>query len=249
MPDINNTAEEQHQNGAANNGEGDGAPASDKTKEGDSPEGGAQPSGEGKGEGEGGKDPKDKPENGAGGDNDEPQVRQRKSVKDFIIERQQKKIERLSGKKDGAQDPDNPGAGGDDDGEVDPADEELITKVVGKHFKPFFEKSLQAEDEQEIQDFLTDNPDFKPYEAKARKYMQHPSRRQIPIEEIFYSVAGKDLLKIGARKQKEADDDAARGNAGGGSSRGGGESKNVWDMPKEDFEKQQEAVRRKQAGQ
>ena len=115
-----------------------------------------------------------------------------------------------------------------------------------KALKPFVEKEAKAQDEQEIKDFLSANPDFKPYEAKARKYMSHPSRKDVPIEEIFYGVAGKDLLKIGAKRAKIADNEAKKTKSGGGAADAGG-VKSAADMTKAELEAKQAEVRSKLA--
>jgi len=181
------------------------------------------------------------PAEGAGNSpqgDDEPQIKQRKTVKDFIIERQARKIAKLKGQ----------GAAGEDDQEEageNLEDKKFVIDTVEPLLEPFITKSLQAEDEQEVQSFLTKNPDFKPYEAKARKFMQHPSRRELPIESIFYEVAGPDLMKLGANRAKQADDEAKRGTTGGGTSRDAGGSKSAWDMSDGEFAAQKEAVRQR----
>ncbi len=176
------------------------------------------------------------------GDDDkaEPEVRKRLSPQDFIIQRQQKKIAKLkAGEIDEIDESENE--------EVAPEDEALIKKVVAPILQPVLEKTLLAEDEQEIQDFLKDNPDFKPYEAKARRFMQHPSRRQLPIKSIFYEIAGDDLLKIGANRKAKADEKAKQTQTGGGSNRiGEGGGKSNWELSKEDFEDKQERIRHSQ---
>jgi hypothetical protein len=173
-----------------------------------------------------------------GTQDDEPIVRKRMSPKDFIIQRQQKKIEKLKEKQT------SEGGNEEDEDEIAPEDETLITKVVAKQLAPILDKQIAEEDEQEVSKFLTENPDFKPYEAKARKYMSHPSRRHLPIETIFYEVAGKDLMKLGAERNRKADEEAKQTQTGGGSSRGGGKAKNAWEMTPEEFEAEKEKTRR-----
>jgi hypothetical protein len=164
-------------------------------------------------------------------DNKEPEVRTRKTAKDFIIERQQKKLEKANAKK--ADDED--GGDGSSDDDIDEEDEKVIKKVASKMFAPIIEKQIAEEDETEVQQFVANNPDFKPYEAKVKVFMKHPSRRELPIESIFYEVAGKDLLKLGAARSKAADDEARENSAGGGD--GGGEDTKVKveDMTQEEF--------------
>lgn len=151
-------------------------------------------------------------------DNKEPVVRARKSSKDFILERQQKKIKKLEAKKDDAkEDVDD----SDEDEDVDEEDEKVVRKVASKILAPIFEEQIAKADEAEVQAFLANNKDFAPYEAKVRTYMKHESRRNLPIESIFYEVAGPDLLKLGAARAKAADDEARENGAGGGD--GGGD--------------------------
>ena len=181
-------------------------------------------------------------------DGQEPPQRKRLSTQDFIIGRQRKKLSKAA-KADGegeGEGKDNNDAGEDDDG-IAPEDEELITKVVAKKFAPIIDKSLAADDEQEIQDFLKTNPDFKPFEVKVRRFMQHPSRRALPIKSIFYEVAGDKLIKIGAERAKQADKKAKDSQTGGGSNRGGEANENVWDLTPEQFAARQEKIRRGQA--
>ena len=182
-------------------------------------------------------------------ENAEPEVHSRKSAKDYIIERQQRKIEKLKNSSQGKDDEekeDEENSGNDEDDEVNPEDENLITKVVLKKFAPIIEKQLAGEDEVELKDFIEKNPDFKAYESQARKFMQHPSRRMLPIKSIFYEVAGDDLIKIGAKRQKDADELARRDNAGGGSARGTeGAKPDYATMSDEEFAKEREAVRQK----
>lgn len=170
-------------------------------------------------------------------DNSEPKVRSRMTAKDFIIQRQQKKIQKLN-QIDNDDDED------DSDSDVSSDDEELITKVVSKKFAPLIERQLADDDDLEVKEFISKNPDFKEFEAKARKYMAHPSRRSLPIESIFYEVAGEKLLKLGAERQKKADLEAKNSQAGGGSNRGGESKKDIWSMSSEEFEREKNNLRR-----
>lgn len=174
-------------------------------------------------------------------DGTEPPTTPRMSSKDFIIRRQQRKIAKLKEKSD------EEGGEGEADDEIAPEDEALITKVIAKKFAPIIDKTQSAEDEREISEFLAKNPEFTPFEAKARRYIAHPSRRNLPVESVFYEVAGKELLKIGAKRQREADEKALDTQTGGGSARGGEGGKSVWDLTKDEFEAEQEEIRRKQS--
>lgn len=170
---------------------------------------------------------------------DEPQTRKRTNV-DFILERKNRKIEKLQGKKDDGADEDE---GEDDD--VDEADAKVIDKRVHKILSPFIQKQMQDEDASEIADFVKQNPDFAPYAEKVKKFASHDSRKNMPIKSIFYEVAGDDLLKIGAKRAKKAGDEAKETQAGGGSAAGGTSEKSVWDLTPEEFAEKQEALRNK----
>ena len=175
-------------------------------------------------------------------DKSEPEVRNRLSTQDFIIGRQKAKL----AKKAKAGEGEGEGNKADEDDEVAQEDKDLITKVVSPLLAPLVDKSLKAEDDQDVKDFLAENPDFKPFEAKVRRFMQHPSRKQMPIKSIFYEVAGDKLLKIGADRSKAADDKAKNSQTGGGSNRAGEGGKSDWDLPKDEFEAKQERIRRGQ---
>lgn len=172
-------------------------------------------------------------------DGSEPPTRSRMSSKDFIIARQRAKISKQ-------QKADKNDDESDDDDDIAPEDEELITKVVAKKFAPIIDRTQEVENEREISDFIAKNQDFKPFVAKVRRYINHPSRRNLPVESIFYEVAGESLLKIGAQRQQKADEEARQTQTGGGSARGGGGEKSTWALSEEEFEAEKEKVRRGQ---
>ncbi len=267
MPEIDNN---QAAGDGADNGAGEGEKpetdtgsdqGTDTDKKPEATDDGKEDAGEGEGEGAEGekdtskgqknakapnnKDSKKETSKEDDDDNAEPEVRPRMSTKDFIIGRQHKKLSKAkAGEGEGeGEHKDNEEANEDDD-EIAPEDEELITKVVAKRFAPILDKALSAEDENEIQEFVKTNPDFKPFEAKVRRFMRHPSRRQLPVKSIFYEVAGDKLLSIGAKRQTEADKKAKDTQTGGGSNRAGGGTKSVKEMSNEEFEAKKEKVRR-----
>jgi len=169
---------------------------------------------------------------------DEPQTRKRNI--DFIRDRQARKAEKQKAKQDNGAEND-----GDEEDDLAPEDAKVIDRRVKKILSPFIQKQMADEDAQEIADFVAKNPDFKPYVEKVARFAQHESRRYMPIESIFYEVAGKDLLKIGAERGKKADKEAKQTQAGGGSNRGGDTPKNVWDLTPEEFAAEQEKIRNK----
>jgi len=182
--------------------------------------------------------PKDASADDTADDGAEPPVRQRLSTKDFIIGRKHAQLAKKQEKAGGEEDDEEEG------GEVAPEDANLIKKVVSPMLAPIIEKSLDSEDDKEIRAFLEENPDFKPFEAKARRFMKHPSRRQLPVESVFYEVAGKKLIKIGADRERAATQKAKDSQTGGGSNRAGEGGTSDWDLPKDQFEAKQERIRR-----
>lgn len=232
MPEVENAGTNAEGEGEAGKTAGEGT--TETKAEGSE---GTTESGEGK-EGEGKTDPKE-PEDASGDDDKEPAVRARKTAKDFIIERQQRKIEKLKNGETQKSDEEKEGEGESDEDDVDPEDERVIAKVASKMLAPIFEERIEAEDKAEVQGFIAEHPEFKPYEARVMKAMKHPSRRQIPISDLFYATAGPDLMKIGAKKAKEAEDEAARSGTGGGTVRTEEGQKPDWaNMGKDEFEKQ-----------
>jgi hypothetical protein len=181
-------------------------------------------------------------------DDAEPTVRGRKTAKDYIIERKQKQIDALSAKEkddansDGADDD----AGADDDDGITDEDKNLIDSRVNKAIEPLLDQNQKQEDDTEVKDFLgkPENKHFKPYEVKVRRFMDHPSRKNVPVSAIFYEVAGPDLLKMGAKMASEADQEADNAAAGGGSPRSnGGEAGPDWNkMGPDDFEKEKSQI-------
>ena len=166
---------------------------------------------------------------------EEPKTRKRNI--DFIRERQSKKAEKVANQNNENED--------EDDSEIDPSDAKIIQKQVAKVLSPFLAKQMQDEDAQEIGDFVKKNPDFGKYAETVKKFAQHPSRRDMPIQSIFYEVAGQDLLKIGADRARKANDLAKESKAGGGTGTGGEGAKGIWDLTPEEFTARQEELRNK----
>lgn len=183
-------------------------------------------------------------EDGEGNEPDEsidPPVKERKSVKDFIIARKQAKIDKLKTQKEKGDDDNND----DDDDDILPEDRNAILKTIAPIINPLIEKSLQAEDENEIQSFIKDNPEFAPFVAKARKFMSHPSRRNIPVETIFMEAAGgvNGVMKLGAQRLKNITDKAKNGTTGGASSGRAGDTGKSWDnMSVSEFEAEKQKL-------
>lgn len=196
----------------------------------------AEPDG---GEPEGGEpegDTADEPADDDSADDYEPEVANRKTAKDFIIERKNRKIKELEKK---AQEGDSESADADD--ATDDVEEDASNLEA---MKPIVDKFLESEDKQEIKDFVAENPEFEEFAPRVEKMMKHESRRNIPINELFFAAAGKDLMKIGAQRAKEADKKARDTQAGGsGPSREGMKPKDWHSASKEELEAEKMRVR------
>jgi len=136
----------------------------------------------------------------------------------------------------------------DSDDEIDPRDKEVVKEIVQDAIKPLVERQMKEEDEKELNGFLSENPDFKPFEKKIRRFMAHPSRAHLPIKTIAYEVAGDKLLSIGARRAREADADGQQTEGAGSSSRTQSKGGSVWEQDSKSFEEKQQEVRRKARG-
>jgi len=99
-----------------------------------------------------------------------------------------------------------------DDEEVDPDDEKTIGKVVDKKLKEVNQKLEEVQrlrDEAEVTSFIQAKPEFGKYRGAMLKYLSHPAYKNIPVHTIATIVAAKDLEKIGAEKEREAQRKAA----------------------------------------
>lgn len=186
------------------------------------PEGGETPPKGGETPPEGGKPPAD----------EEPPVR--KKPIDYILERKNRQIEKLKNKE---EEP--------DDG-VSPEDIELVSKVIDKKYGSTFDALQETEFKAELTGFITDNPEFKPFQSKIEKWAKHPAYANLPLETVAHAACGKELLKLGAEKARKADEEAAGAGTGGSSGRtpDGSSKKKVWDMTPEEFKAEEDRVRR-----
>ena len=133
-----------------------------------------------------------------------------------------------------------------DEDEIDPDDEKTIGKVVSKKLAPVTEALKQLEelrDQNEVDAFIRQNPDYEKYRAVALKYMGHPSYKNIPAKNIMAIVAAGGLQKIGAQKEREAARKAKETQGNGGQVRTPAGGKTDWkNMTKEDFEAEKARV-------
>lgn len=182
----------------------------------------------------------------------------RKSKLQYIQERQQRREEKRKNLENKPKDPapvENDG--GEDEESLSPEEQKMYQKLEGTFMKKHadkFEKidaSIQQSEidavDKEVSDFLK-NDEYgdvlKPFEAKIRKYAIHPSRVQVPIEELVYGIIGRDAFALGAKQAREAQKKAAASKNGGASARKpeGGTGKDYANMSEEEFKEEQRKV-------
>lgn len=165
----------------------------------------------------------------------------RRSAKDHIIQRQQKKIKKLKGESDGEGD-----EGGEGGEEVTPEGRTAIQKEVEKGLTPMREIVRTQSDEQELKDVFAKYPDAKKIEERIRKYMGAEGYEKTPVEFIYLGLAAKEM-KL-QEKRNKADEDAKGGKTGGHGKRKKSLSPipDVRDMPGKEFDALVNKVKRGQ---
>ena len=130
--------------------------------------------------------------------------------------------------------------------EIAPEDEKVIGKVVSKKLKSVegLRNEVQAlKDEREVDSYLRVKPELEKYRSVALKYMAHPAYANIPAHNIFSMVAAKDLVKIGATKEREAQAQADKTKGTGTQVRKSSPGETDWQTAsKEEFDAQKSRV-------
>lgn len=135
-----------------------------------------------------------------------------------------------------------------DMGDGDDSDDSDVSSLYGEDDKKMIKKIASdatndkmgaLERRLEVESFLSDNPEFKPYANKIKAVAQNPNAKNLKIDGIVAAALGtKQLLKIGAEKARVADEKKARSSKSG-SSRRSKESSNIPDvsnMSRDEFE-------------
>jgi len=90
---------------------------------------------------------------------------------------------------------------GDD---IDADDVKTIGTIVEKQTASVKKALQDAQDRLEIDSFVQERPEFAKYKPVILKYLQHPVYSQIPVKNIAAMVASSDLVKLGAKREREA---------------------------------------------
>lgn len=140
----------------------------------------------------------------------------------------------------------------EDEDDIDPEDQKRISKLVNrelaKHKIPQVTQQVQeAQLITEVDEFIRVQADKIPnignYRQAILTYAKHPSYSQVPVSAIFNIVAGKDLMKIGAQRERQAAAKAKETRTDSSSSgRADGNKKDWSTASKEDFAAQKASV-------
>jgi len=142
---------------------------------------------------------------------EEPPVR--RSAKDFIIARKDKKIKKLEAKKETK----DGGKEKEDDSEFTPEGRSLIKEEIAEAVRPVLRQVRGQSDAQELREVLDKYGDpARKLKSKIEKYMNHSAYQNVPVEFIFLGLAQQGIKR--AEKKEAADNEAAE-NATGGSQR------------------------------
>ena len=140
----------------------------------------------------------------------EPPVR--KSAKDWIIERKNKKIESLT-PKPGEEPAPVPG-----EEEVTPEGKRAIQREVQQATAPLLQRERDQADEAELAQVFAEYPEAKSLETEIRKYMANEAYQATPIKFIYLGIAaGRGNVKIVSQEEQKtaAQAEAARSGLGG----------------------------------
>jgi hypothetical protein len=159
-------------------------------------------------------EPKKEPEKPEKPDDEDEEPPVRRSSKDFIIARKDRKIKKLEGERKEEEEEEKEDEGEDKDEEFTPEGKKLIQKRIEKAIRPVLDQVRGQSDEQELRDVLKKYGDpAEKLKKKIEKYMNHPAYQNVPVEFIFLGLASAEIRK--AEKKKTADEEAEKDKTGG----------------------------------
>lgn len=124
----------------------------------------------------------------------------------------------------------------EDDDDIDPEERERINKIVGRSVGS---QVQQLEQKYRVDAFFSENKEFAKYKNATAKYLSHPDYKHLPINNVVAIVAAKDMQKIGAAKEREAQRRVQESsNPGTGVRQTNAGSFNWATAPKDQFEQQ-----------
>jgi hypothetical protein len=175
-------------------------------------------------------------------EDEEPPTRKPRTNADWVALRRKEKLEKANSKKAEQGEAEDDESSEEED-DVNDEDAKLIDKRIEKHLAPIKEKEALQELKSEIETFVAANPDFKPFAAKALKWGQHPSWKDIPTKQLMHAAAGEKLLAIGAKRAKVVAQKVQKTKTGTNAGGNGGGTKPVAEMTDEEFEQEIQRVK------
>jgi hypothetical protein len=128
--------------------------------------------------------------------------------------------------------------------EIDPDDAKTIGAVVEKQTASVKARLQDTQDRLEVDEYLQSHPELSKYKPVILKHMKHPAYKQIPVKNIAAMVASEDLMKLGAKAEREAQAKADATKVRGTQVRKTGGGAEDWKKaPKEAFEEQVRKVK------
>ena len=122
-----------------------------------------------------------------------------------------------------------------DEDEIDPEDKKTIGKVVDRELKAVKKQLSEQQqttktiqDQSEVDAFIVSRPEAKNYRTKMLTYMKAEHYNALPAHVIYNIVAGDDLEKIGAEKERQAIEKANSTQTKGSSARPTGSGGKDW---------------------
>ena len=121
--------------------------------------------------------------------------------------------------------------------DIDPDDLKTIGTIVEKQTASVKKQLQETADRLEVDQFVQEKPEFAKYKPVILKYLQHPVYSKIPVKNIAAMVAANDLVKLGAKKEREAQAKADATRSGGSTVRKPDAGATDWSKAsKEEFE-------------
>lgn len=108
----------------------------------------------------------------------------------------------------------------EDDAATFAEDRKNIVKVVREEMSQLTQDLQQQKIDSQLAKILVEHPEYKPYEARIRRFVNHPNRidhiRQgLPVSSVVIEAISPVLEQIGASKKKLADEKARMTGTGG----------------------------------
>ena len=121
--------------------------------------------------------------------------------------------------------------------DIDETDVKVIGSIVEKQTASVKKALQEQKDQLEVDDFISKKPEFAKYKPVILKYLKHDVYSKIPVKNIAAMVAADDLVRLGAKKEREAQAKADSTKTGGTIARKPEGGTTDWSRAsKEDFE-------------